>query len=407
MTVSRRSLLAAGVAAPLAAGVSGLALPTPALARGAADYRLTKRPTARVEGNQAPYADTIDALASVLRTESVGTVLADADRYGTRIETGEGRNIAEQYAFGFHWQTPQDQRVKEWRPQGISTTYDSVGTSVTTLLVSWYDVRESREDHQGMRLSLVDWSSGRPKYRHVLMVEPYRTKRGLPTFAPIRRHAGGIAWYGNTLYVADTYAGLRVFDLTRILRVRDDRPKVVGLIKGGNGDGGDYYGYDYKYVLPQVAAYTNAGLRFRYSAVSVDRTTSPHTMLAVEFAETERTRPKVLRLPLTELADAPESLVGVDVRTVTRQVDGGDTVGQRGIQGAASVDNTYFLSVSSGKRPGTLCSWTPGADRPTRRSRLSVGPEDLSYDRKENVLWTCGEYRSFRYVYAVDPAPAG
>ncbi|WP_345580982.1 hypothetical protein [Streptomyces prasinosporus] len=403
MAISRRSLLGAGAVAPLAATAGALALPTPAVA-APEDYHLNKRLTANVRGNRASYAATVEALAAVLGTVSIDAVLADANRHGSRIDTAEGRNIAEQYAFGFHWEVPGDQLVPGWRPQGVSTTYDSLGAPVGTVMVSWYDL--GGRVNQGMRLSLVDWSTARPKYRHVLMVEPYRTSGGFPTFAPIRRHAGGIAWYGNTLYVADTYAGLRVFDLTRILRVRDDRPNVVGLIEDGNGDAGDYYGYDYKYVLPQIAAYDNTGLRFRYSAVSVDRTSSPHTMLAGEYVPNERTRPKVLRLPLTELSNAPNKLVGADVRTITRR-RGGRTVGQRSIQGAVSVSDTYYLSVSAGNARGTLYSWTPGATSPTRRSTLSVGPEDLSYDRTENVIWTCGEYESFRYVYAVDPAPAG
>ncbi|WP_447040511.1 hypothetical protein [Streptomyces sp. DSM 118878] len=403
MTISRRTLLGAGVAAPLAATAGTLALSTPALA-APQDYRLDKRLTADVRGNRAPYAATVEALAAVLGTVSVDAVLADANRQGTRIDTAEGRNIAEQYAFGFHWQVPGDQLASGWRPQGVSTTYDSLGAPVSTVMVSWYDLG-GRVD-QGMRLSLVDWRTARPKYRHVLLVEPYRTGGGFPTFAPIQRHAGGIAWYGNTLYVADTFEGLRVFDLTRIMRVRDDRPNVVGLIEDGNGDAGDYYGYNYKYVLPQIAAYDNAGRRFRYSAVSVDRTGSAHTMVASEYVPNERTRPKVLRLPLTELSTAPDELVGTDVRTITRR-RGGRTVGQRSIQGAVSVDDTYYLSVSAGDARGTLRSWKPGATSPTHRSNLSVGPEDLSYDKTENVLWTCGEYESFRYVYAVDPAPAG
>lgn len=405
MAISRRSLLGAGVSAPLAAAAGGPALPAPAVAQVPEDYHLTKRLTADVHGNHAPYAATVNALTSVLGTVPIDTVLADADRRGSRVETAEGRNIAEQYAFGFHWDVSRDQLVRDWRPQGVSTTYDSLGAHVSTVLVSWYDRRRPRVN-QGTRLSLVDWSSQRPKYRHVLMVEPYRTGGGFPTFAPIRRHAGGIAWYGNTLYVADTYAGLRVFDLTRILRVRDDRPDVIGLIENGTGDAGDYYGYDYKYVLPQIAAYDNTGKRFRYSAVSVDRTTSPHTMLAGEYTASERSRPKVLRLPLAGLGHAPNRLVGADVRTITSR-RGGRTVGRRSIQGAVSVNHTYYLSVSAGRARGTLYSWTPGASRPTPRSTLSVGPEDLSYDGTEDVLWTCGEYASFRYVYAVDPARAG
>ena len=42
------------------------------------------------------------------------------------------------------------------------------------------------------------------------------------TFAGIGGlHGGGIAWYGNLLYVVDTDDGLRVFDLKHIYQVDD------------------------------------------------------------------------------------------------------------------------------------------------------------------------------------------
>ncbi|WP_370418074.1 hypothetical protein AB8O64_05115 [Streptomyces sp. QH1-20] len=67
-----------------------------------------------------------------------------------------------------------------------------------------------------------------------------------------------------------------------------------------------------RYVLPQVGAYDNAGLRLRFSAVSVDRTTTPHSLLVSEYAENgimaygdefrgrpnRSKKPKVVRWPL-------------------------------------------------------------------------------------------------------------
>jgi hypothetical protein len=62
-------------------------------------------------------------------------------------------------------------------------------------------------------VSFVDYARPvRPRYRHVLLVEPYRDRAGNPSFRAVPVHAGGIAWYGHYLYVADTYAGFRVFD---------------------------------------------------------------------------------------------------------------------------------------------------------------------------------------------------
>ncbi|MEV4873281.1 hypothetical protein [Streptomyces syringium] len=197
---------------------------------------------------------------------SADRVLADANRRGGLV-TGEGRaNIAEEYAYGLSWDVAHDQVDASWRPQSITTSYDNFGSG-STLFVSWHDLGAG-QDH-GMRVSIISWGAGaQPRYRHVLLVEPYRDSAGRYTYGPIRKHAGGIAAYNGYLYVADTFNGLRVFDLSTILVARDDRPRSVGL--HGNGDAGDYYSYAYKYVLPQVGAYDNAGLRLRFSAVSVE-----------------------------------------------------------------------------------------------------------------------------------------
>ncbi|MFF5538035.1 hypothetical protein ACFY71_37205 [Streptomyces cinerochromogenes] len=337
---------------------------------------------------------------------SQAQVLAAANRKGALVDPAEGRaNIAEEYVYGFNWSVRRDQSTAGWRPQGVTTAYDDAGAG-STLLVSWYDLGGAQE--QGMRVSFVDWSpAGPPRYRHVLLVEPYRNADGLYTYGPVRIHAGGIAAYNGYLYVADTYNGLRVFDLSTILVAGNDRPTWVGL--HGNGDAGDYYSYGYKYVLPQVGAYDNVGLRLRFSAVSVDRTTSPHSLLVCEYDQdgtigynsdfrgrpNNSRKPKLVRWPLSPgWSDATGSLVANEVWEV----------GRRQMQGAASVNGTYYLSVSAGQtRRGQLMSWKPDGGAPARQSRLSTGPEDLSYHGSEKVMWTVGEWEDFRYVYAVDP----
>ena len=81
------------------------------------------------------------------------------------------------------------------------------------------------------------------KYRHVLLVD-----RNLK---PITTHAGGIAWYGHYLYVAETHVGLRVFDMQHILKAS---------IEG------------YAYALPQAGTFRTTS-ELTFSFVSVDRAT--------------------------------------------------------------------------------------------------------------------------------------
>lgn len=410
MAISRRTLVTGLATGPLAAAVAGISLPGTAMAQAQAqtprDYHFTRRIRTRRGSGRAPYRESIAGLAGILPKVSADRVLADANRRGGLVETGEGRaNIAEEYAYGFSWDVAHDQIDASWRPQGITTSYDDFGSG-STLFVSWYDLGGG-QDH-GMRVSIISWGAGaQPRYRHVLLVEPYRDSAGRYTYGPIRKHAGGIAAYNGYLYVADTFNGLRVFDLSTILVARDDRPRWVGL--HGNGDAGDYYSYGYKYVLPQVGAYDNAGLRLRFSALSVDRTTTPHSLLVSEYAEdgimayddefrgrpNRSRKPKVVRWPLVPgWSDRTGSLSATEVHEV----------GQKQVQGAASVAGTYYLSVSAGRtRRGRLMSWKPSAGAARLQSRLSTGPEDLSYDGYDKVMWTVGEWEDFRYAYAVDP----
>ncbi|MGW3493155.1 hypothetical protein [Streptomyces sp. NPDC001020] len=406
MSISRRSLLTGLAAAPLASVTATVALSTPATAQQASDYRFSRRLHTTRGPGRTLYREAIAGLARILPKVSEERVLADANRTGGLVDPAEGRaNIAERYAYGFNWDVDHDQSAAGWRPQGVTTAYDNVGMG-STLYVSWYDLGGAQD--QGLRVSFVDWSpGGTPRYRHVLLVEPYRTANGLYTYGPVRIHAGGIAAYNGCLYVADTYNGLRVFDLGTILVARDDRPQWVGL--HGNGDAGDYYSYGYKYVLPQVGALDNAGLRLRFSAVSVDRTASPHSLLVCEYDQdgtitynsdfrgrpNRSRKPKLVRWPLSPgWTDETGSMVANEVHEV----------GRRQMQGAAGVNGTYYLSVSAGRtRRGQLMSWKPGGGSPVRQSLLSTGPEDLSYHGSEKVMWTVGEYHDFRYAYAVDP----
>lgn len=131
-----------------------------------------------------------------------------------------------------------DFKTSKWVPQGVTSTADAldVGTyeGVDGFLVSWH-----REDDKSVRISFVDKATN--KYRNALLVYPDADD----DFKEVPVHAGGIMWYGNTLWVVDTKNGIRVFDLDNIWQV-------------GSGDGvgktteGTYSAAGYKYVIPQI-----------------------------------------------------------------------------------------------------------------------------------------------------------
>jgi hypothetical protein len=106
-----------------------------------------------------------------------------------------------------------------------------------------------------VRLSFV--SPDRDRYRHVLLVYPTRTKQGKPTYRAVNSHAGGIAWYGNYLYVAETQRGVRVFDLRKIFDLGLSKNGTTRNRKRIGLKGKTYYGAGNRYVLPQLTYYGN------------------------------------------------------------------------------------------------------------------------------------------------------
>jgi hypothetical protein len=96
-------------------------------------------------------------------------------------------------------------------------------------------------------------------------------------------HAGGAAWVGYRLYVADTDA-IRVFDLHNVWRtVADSSHKKIGM------DDGKAYAADYRYAIPQIGYYTPQSdpphLPLRISSISLDRTSSPDSLITAEYKE--------------------------------------------------------------------------------------------------------------------------
>lgn len=141
----------------------------------------------------------------------------------------------------YQWEKTSDFNDREtlkWVPQGITSTADAVEDGKygdhDGWIVSWH-----RSDNKGVRVTFIDKKT--KKYRHVLLVYPYADD----DFKAVPVHAGGIVWYGDTLWVVDTDNGTRVFDLSNIWEV--EAGKGVGKKSGGG-----YSAAGYKYVIPQI-----------------------------------------------------------------------------------------------------------------------------------------------------------
>ncbi len=172
----------------------------------------------------------VAALSKILKKVTVANVFKDGNH--KMATDSAGRKLWEKTS------SFNDRDTTKWVPQGISSTADAAegGTyqGKDGWVVSWH-----RDDDKSARLTFVDRSND--KYRHALLVYPHAADN----FREVPIHAGGIAWYGDKLYVVDTNNGIRVFDLANIWEVESGDG-------AGKKSGGGYSAAGYKYVIPQI-----------------------------------------------------------------------------------------------------------------------------------------------------------
>jgi hypothetical protein len=314
--------------------------------------------------------------------------------------------------YGFGWDR-SDTFTRAWWPQGITTSQDSgtprpAGAS-QVLLSGWYR-REGTRNDAAVRVSVVDLGpdGGRgdpPAYEHVLLVgvDPRRgpeedpeedretnpktgtetgPETGTARLRQVRVHAGGLIWWGDLLLVADTRAGLQVFDLRDVVRV----PAGVA----------DTHGC--RYLLPRrgrwLAGHRDGVKPLRWSFCSLDRTDPAGlSLVAGEYSHSGRGA-RLARFAMRE--GEPTALESTELFPTDIP----------SMQGACRVQGRYVVSASFGRfRRGHLWDGDAGGFR-KHAGVLPVGPEDLSHDPPTGRLWTQSEYPGRRGVVSV-PLPGG
>lgn len=287
-----------------------------------------------------------------------------------------------------------------WVPQGITGSADAYSEGQyegrKVVLVGWYDHLED-DVNKGARVSFVDVADPEnPVYRHVLLVEAYRNSSGHDDIRSVGSvHAGGLVWYGNLLYVASTNH-IRVFDLRHLWRVETDHENPNHI---GRGLDGKYYAYDYKYVLPQAFKY-NPEPSLRCSFISLDRTTTPDSILIGEYQEP----PKVGRL-LRWNIDSDSRELSYDAGSRNRATSD-ISYALRGIfqmQGAVSVKDTVYINCDVPDPESPIPPLPPPPSGVGRFVKAKINgnakkyllrmrkPQDLYYDAVNGWLWTQNE----------------
>jgi hypothetical protein len=245
------------------------------------------------------------------------------------------------------------------------------------LVVSWF-AQQRRGSTQGARITVVDRRARhdgqrRPRYHHVLLVEPWRDGSAV-RMRPVTIHAGGLALVGDRLYAAATYGGLRVFDVRDILRVRGRGP------------------FGYRHVLPQsgherlTGGEADGGMRFSFVSLERDSSGGGDHLVVGEFG------PEAAGKRLGRVRVGGKEVIDVHEPGIPR------------MQGATVVDGTWFVSASHGLRAGDL--WVGSGDGARTWVRhpavLPPGPEDLTASHDGTRLWSLSEYPRHRWVFSMD-----
>ncbi|MCS7481425.1 hypothetical protein ACFFQW_23010 [Umezawaea endophytica] len=318
-----------------------------------------------------------------------------------------------------------------WVPQGVTTVADAQADQLwgdkRAILVSWYNKETSPA--KGVRVSFLDPDTG--NYQHVLLAYPYINGSGNPSYEAVTApqagnggsvHAGGIVWYGNYLYLADTNRGVRVFDMRYIFDIKSAaNGNVTDTEKVGRQDG-TYYSYGYRYVMPQISGWTNPGglASFpadykclasgpqKFSYISLDRSTSPHSITTGEYCADQNNADlngRVARWPMNQDTGAPLTNAGGHW-----QASEALRLHTPRVQGAVSTGGLWYLNSTGGGTtgPGHLQSaWKASAgvlEAGSPERDVAIGVEDLSYWPGRGELWTVTEHDKQRILYAT-PLP--
>lgn len=348
-------------------------------------------------GSFAKFEPWVAGLDDKLPNASFADVLADGNRKAVDL----CRDTGIVGATGFCWAEGDDD-TPDWYPQGLSGSWDAAADGEydghRAMFGTWY----SKGD-KGVRVSLVNYDDpAKPTYRHILLVEPTSDD----DFEQVKVHAGGVAWFGDYLYVVDTAKGVRVFDLRHLWKTEPDSSKK----KIGKGDDGKYYAYNYAYVLPQVGAYSQKGdgkcdpapvddldAPLCFSWVGLDRSTSPPSLLTGEFFYGKEKGARMARWPIDE---STGRLAG----------DGGTVTANKAYQspeistqGGVSYDGTFLQTSSRGDSDrGYLYRAEVG--QASTNSSVPTGIEDLSYESADKRAWTQTEYPGNRMVIGIPDA---
>ncbi|MDO9377789.1 MAG: hypothetical protein Q7T56_02990 [Nocardioidaceae bacterium] len=348
---------------------------------------------------EPPRTPTLSRLLGRLGRVGLAGVLDDLDRDAVPCEV-PGEAPVE----GFTWQDA-DRDDPRWYPQGVTVPLTADGRDV--LLVSWYAHRDRWGRTPGSRITVVDRTDpSRPRYRHVLLVDT-ASRLGRLRLRRVPVHAGGISVHGGLLHVADTHAGVRVFDLDDVVRL--PRRTIDALLPwAGAGTRtighrllGGFTAFGYTYVLPQRdsfrAARPSGARSLRYSFLTAGPVGDGEQLVVGEYGRKGQTS-RLVQYPLDPQTHLPRVSDDGRCEALALHEDQPPRM-----QGVAVAQGRWFVTASTGEgNPGDLWVGAPGAFR-RHRGVLPTGPEDLDTTADGTRIWCATEWPGRRFVFCLDP----
>lgn len=285
--------------------------------------------------------------------------------------------------------------TRSWRSGAVTTSGDADDDGLwgqnRVILSAW-----SQGAHDLARVAFIDANDlDRPTYSWVLLTVPVDGGRD---YRALDSQVSGMVWYQDKLLVT-AGDGLYVYDMNRVQRTTVD-DSAVGRVDGGWAARG------YRWVLPAVGTYSLAGgqAAAHPDYLSLDRSTSPDSLVASEWVSTDDDRDvRLWRYDFSTGSDRA-GLLTTDPAGYTR-VDEAYETEAPGVGAVLSYGSNWYLGRAADTEGDHGTLWRQNATGAaatqcgTDESRQCWSPESesLSYWEVTGEVWS----QSGRLLFAM------
>ncbi|GLW05168.1 hypothetical protein Misp01_02980 [Microtetraspora sp. NBRC 13810] len=376
---------------------------------------LVSAPAAGLVWHPTTGLSTLKAQAGLTQV-GFGDVMGSANHPMRGCDATEraGLPIAPAATVAWCWDTG-DATTETWIPQSVTTSGDADDDGLwgahSVILSGWNHCNSGEcgphPRNNDARVAFIDYTNpAAPRYRWAYLVaptdgtaNPNATSYANRDFGPAKAHMGGMAWYGDKLYVSATgnnSTAIRVFSMQEILQVNDGG-SAIGRTSAG------YAAYGYQYVLPEIGYYSYRGGTCDmssdtgvpcFSTISLDRSTSPDSIVAGEYFNVPTLHGRLYRYNL----GGANFLLAASGSNVASAQSYRTRVGN--IQGVLAWNGTWYLAHSSADAAGELWALTTSSGAsPTCANPWStvhecwgMHPESLTYNYATGMVWSMTEW---------------